>query len=333
MTTLNRSTASGPGADIDAPETGWRKLRGQSWLGAFAAVIALWLLAGALTGTLSLGFILANATIAGFLALAGAAQMTVIASGPGNFDLSLPYTITFGAYVMSSGLLGDANTMASVCLTLAAGALIGAFNAGLIVLLRIPAIVATLASGYIIYSLIVAVQSAGFSRVGGMFEAALRYRMAGIPGALVVTLITLALLAVVLSRMVFGVQLHAMGQNAEAARLAGVRRGRVMLLTFVISGVLAAWLGAMLATYQGGVSTDLGRSYLLGSVAAVVVGGTRITGGVTSVFGTILGALVLTLAQSDLILMHVSIGAQYAVQGLIVLGTVSAVAYRHRDSR
>ena len=79
--------------------------------------------------------------------------------------------------------------------------------------------------------------------------------------------------------------------------------------------------------------SDLGRSYLLGSVAAVVVGGTRITGGVTSVLGTALGALVMTLAQSDLILMKVSIGAQYAVQGLIVLGTVSVVAYRLRHSR
>ncbi|QLH14175.1 ABC transporter permease [Paracoccus pantotrophus] len=297
------------------------------------AALLLWLLAGYLTGTLSLGFILANATIAGFLALAGAAQMVVISSGPGNFDLSLPYTITFGAYVMSAGLLGQDNIALSILLTLGAGALIGALNAGLIVLLRIPAIVATLASGYIIYSLIVAVQSSGFSRVGGMFESMLRYRIAGVSGALITVAVTLAVLAVILRRTVFGMQLHAFGQNGEAARLAGVRRGRIILLTFVISGVLSAWLGAMLATYQGGVSTDLGRSYLLGSVAAVVVGGTRISGGITSVIGTALGALVLTLTQSDLVLMKVSIGTQYAVQGLIVLGTVSFIAYRTRDSR
>ena len=124
-----------------------------------------------------------------------------------------------------------------------------------------------------------------------------------------------------------------MGQNGEAARLAGVRRGWLILGTFVLSGVLGAWLGALLATYQGGVSADLGRSYLLGSVAAVVVGGTRITGGVTSVFGTALGALVLTLAQSDLILLQLSIGAQYVIQGLIVLGTVCLVAARSSNNR
>jgi len=198
----------------------------------------------------------------------------------------------------------------------------------LIVRLRIPAIVATLASGYIIYSLIVAIQSGVFSRVGGLFEAALRLRIAGVSGALVATVATLVLVSILLSRTVFGLQLHAMGQNGEAARLAGVRRGWLTLGTFMLSGVLAAWLGALLATYQGGVSADLGRSYLLGSVAAVVVGGTRITGGATSVFGTALGALVLTLAQSDLILLQLSIGAQYVIQGLLVLGTVCLVAAR-----
>ncbi|MGO7860087.1 ABC transporter permease [Rhizobium ruizarguesonis] len=317
----------------ETPVSSWRRLLAQSWMGALVAAVALWLLAGWVTGSLSLSFVLANATIAGFLTLAGIAQMTVIASGPGNFDLSLPYVITFGAYVMSAGFLGQGNVLGSLALTLMAGALAGALNALLIVRLRIPAIVATLASGYIIYSLIVAIQSGGFSRVGGLFEATLRMRIAGLSGALAITLLTLVLVAIVLSRTIFGLQLHAMGQNGEAARLAGVRRGWLILGTFVLSGVLGAWLGALLATYQGGVSADLGRSYLLGSVAAVVVGGTRITGGVTSVFGTALGALVLTLAQSDLILLQLSIGAQYVIQGLIVLGTVCLVAARSSNNR
>lgn len=310
-----------------------KRLLQQSWLGALAAALALWIVAGLVTGSLSLSFVLANATIAGLLALAGAAQMIVMASGPGNFDLSLPHVITYSAYVMSAGLLGEGNIVGSLLLSLAVGVLAGAVNALLIVRLRIPAIVATLASGYIIYSFIVAIQSGGFSRIGGMFEAALRLRFVGISGVLVVCVLTLGLLALFLRRTVVGLQLHALGQNGEAARLAGIHRGRLILATFVVSGVLAAWLGVLLATYQGGVSADLGRAYLLGSVAAVVVGGTRISGGMTSVFGTALGALVLTLAQSDLILLQFSIGAQYVVQGLIVLGTVSIVASRQSNRR
>ncbi len=308
-----------------------RGLLRRSWVGALIAAVLLWLLAGLVTGTLSISFLLANATIAGFLALAGTAQMAVIASGPGNFDLSLPYVVTFGAYVMSAGLLGNGNIPASVALTLLVGIAAGAVNAALIVRLRIPAIVATLATGYILYSLIVAIQSGGFSRVGGLFEATLRLRFFGFSGVLAAAALTLVAVGFLLSRTVFGVQLHALGQNAEAARLAGVRRGWLLLGAFVLSGVLAAWLGVLLAVYQGGVSADLGRSYLLGSVAAVVIGGTRTTGGVTSVIGTAIGALVLTLAQSDLILLQFSIGAQYIIQGSIVLATVCLMAVRSRD--
>ncbi|WP_234827242.1 ABC transporter permease [Sinorhizobium meliloti] len=320
-------------SEADAPQGTWRNIPSRSWMGALVAVVILWLVAGYATGMLSLSFILANATIAGFLALAGTAQMIVIASGPGNFDLSLPFIITFGAYVMSAGIAGDGNIAGSLALTLLLGALVGAVNAALIVRLRIPAIVATLASGYIIYSFIVAIQSGGFSRIGGLFEASLRMRVWGISGALAVSIVTLLVVAILLSRTVFGLQLHALGQNGEAARLAGIRRGWLVLGAFVLSGVLAAWLGALLTTYQGGVSADVGRSYLLGSVAAVVVGGTRIAGGVTSVLGTAIGALVLTLAQSDLILLQFSIGSQYVIQGLIVLVTVCLGAIRSPERR
>ena len=311
----------------------WQRLARLSWLGALVAVFALWLLAGYVTGTLSLSFILANATIAGFLALAGAAQMTVIASGPGNFDLSLPFVVTFAAYVVSGGVFGPGHFAASLALALAMGAVVGGVNAFLIVRLRIPSIVATLASGYILYSFIVAIQTRGFGRVGGLFEDLLRARVAEISGALIAVLLTLALLAVILKQTVFGLQLHAMGQNGEAARLAGVRGGWLTFGTFALSGVLSAWLGVLLATYQGGVSADLGRTYLLGSVAAVVLGGTRISGGVTSVIGTALGALVLVLTQSDLVLLKFSVGAQYVIQGLIVLVTVCLVATRPSNRR
>jgi ribose transport system permease protein len=314
-------------------QTLWQRLSRLSWLGALIAVAALWLLAGVVTGQLSFSFILANATIAAFLALAGAAQMTVIASGPGNFDLSLPYIVTFAAYIVSGGVLGPDQLAASLALALAMGAVVGAVNAFLIVRLRIPAIVATLASGYILYSFIVAIQTRGFGRVGGAFEALLRLRIAEVSGALIVVALTLILLALILRRSLFGLHLHALGQNAEAARLAGMRSGWLTLGTFALSGVLSAWLGVLLAAYQGGVSADLGRTYLLGSVAAVVVGGTRISGGVTSVIGTALGALVLVLTQSDLVLMKFSIGAQYVIQGLIVLVTVCLVAIRPKPGR
>jgi ribose transport system permease protein len=292
------------------------------WIGALIAAFALWLIGGATTGRISLSFFVVNATVAGFLAVAGVAQMTVMASGSGSFDLSLPYVVTFSAYLMSAGFFGG-NVLAGVIASLVMGILTGCLNSALIVLLRIPSIVATLATGYILYSSIVAVSHANVGVPKGLFQHFLRAQLAGVTGVLLVCAATLVLMAVLYSRTVYGHRLHAMGQGREAARLAGIRIGRMTLINFVISGTLAAWLGVLIGTYQGGPSADLGTTYLLGSVAAVVVGGTSISGGRTSVLGTVFGALVLTFVLTDLTVWHVTPGWQNVVQGLIVVATIS----------
>ncbi len=82
------------------------------WFGALLVAIILWIVGGSVSGNLTISFLAVNATLAGFLALAGVAQMTVMASGSGSFDLSLPYVITFSAYVMSAGLVGHGTSSA-----------------------------------------------------------------------------------------------------------------------------------------------------------------------------------------------------------------------------
>lgn len=303
-----------------------RSLFGRPWIGALVAAIVLWLLGGASTGNISLSFLAVNATIAGFLALAGVAQMTVMASGGGSFDLSLPYVVTFSAYLMSAGFLGG-NIVAGIAVSLAMGVCAGLLNALLVWKLRIPSIVATLATGYILYSLIVAIQQASDGVDRSAFQDLLRAQLGGFTGVFVICVITLIAMAVLFTRTGYGQRLHAMGQSREAARLAGVRIGLMTVANFVLSGVLAAWLGVLIATYQGGPSADLGTTYLLGSVAAVVVGGTSISGGRTSVFGTLLGAFVLTFVLTDLIVWQISPGLQNVVQGLIVVATVSITRF------
>jgi ribose transport system permease protein len=293
------------------------------WIGALIAAVVLWIVGGLLTGNLSLSFLAVNATLAGFLALAGTAQMTVMAGGAGSFDLSLPYIVTFSAYLMSAGFLGANFTLGGVVVALAMGACAGLLNSLLIWKLRIPSIVATLATGYILYSLIVAVQGLNSAMAPGLFQKVLRAQLGGFTGALLISILTLIVMFVLFTKTTYGQRLHAMGQNREAARLAGVRIGRMTVINFVLSGVLAAWLGVLLSVFQSGPSADLGTTYLLGSVAAVVVGGTSISGGRTSVLGTALGALVLTFLVTDLTIWQVSPGLQDVVEGLIVVATVS----------
>jgi ribose transport system permease protein len=285
----------------------------------------LWFLGGLSSGGLSLRFLAVNATAAGFLALAGVAQMTVMASGGGSFDLSLPYIITLSAYVMSAasgGMLGG-NQAIAVLLSLAVGLGAGMVNALLVWFLRIPPMVATLACGYILYSLIVGIQRSSTSVAGGSLQSLLRAQVFGFTGALAVCIATLVAMWVLLRRTRYGYFLHAMGQNREAARLSGVPLGTMTLITFSVSGLLAAWLGVLISSFQGAPSTNLGTTYLMGSVAAVVVGGTSISGGQTSVWGTTLGAFVLTFVVTDLIVWQLQPGFQHLIQGLIVIATVA----------
>jgi ribose transport system permease protein len=297
-------------------------LFGKPWIGALLAAVVLWLVGGASSGGISLAFLAVNATLAGFLALAGVAQMTVMASGGGAFDLSLPYVVTFSAYLMSAGLLGG-SVIAGIAISLVMGVAAGLLNSLLVWKLRIPPIVATLATGYILYSLIVAIQQASDGVDSSAFQAVLRAQFGGFTGVFVICMLTLVAMAVLFTQTGYGQRLHAMGQGREAARLSGIRIGLMTVANFVISGVLAAWLGVLIATYQGGPSADLGTTYLLGSVAAVVVGGTSISGGRTSVLGTLLGAFVLTFVLTDLIVWQISPGLQNVIQGLIVIATVS----------
>ncbi|MGX8014225.1 ABC transporter permease (plasmid) [Mesorhizobium sp. ORM8.1] len=294
----------------------------RSWLGAFVITLALWALGVVASGNFSFSFLANNATIAAFLALAGVAQMIVIASGPGNFDLSLPYIVTYSAYVMSAGFFGYDDIWASLALSLIVGVASGLLNAFLVTKLRIPTIVATLATGYILYSLTLKAQSLGTGTTAGDFQDVLRTRYLGFPSVFYLIIIVLIAMSVLLAFTVYGRKLHAMGQNREAARLAGVRLDRMTFATFALSGLISAVLGILLSTFQGGVSADLGNTYLLGSVAAVVVGGTSIAGGITSVIGTAIRALLVTLALTDLDILRVDPSIKAIVQGLIVIVTV-----------
>jgi ribose transport system permease protein len=289
------------------------------------AAFLLWFVGGASANSLGLDFFAVNATSAAFLALAGIAQMIVMASGGASFDLSLPYIITLSAYILSwasGGMLGGSQ-LRGVVVALGVGAGAGLINALLIWVLKIPPMVATLATGYILYSLIVGIQRNSTSVASGGFQKLLRAQVFGFTGALGVCLATLIVVGLVLSRGRYGRHLRAMGQNREAARLAGVHLGSMVTINYVVSGVLAAWLGIIISSFQGAPSANLGTTYLMGSVAAVVVGGTTIAGGRTSVIGTALGALVLTFVVTDLIVWQMDPGYQNVIQGCIVIATVS----------
>jgi ribose transport system permease protein len=135
---------------------------------------------------------------------------------------------------------------------------------------------------------------------------------------LVWTLIAITIIWV-LRRTGWGRLLYAIGDNEIAVRLAGVRVRQVRITVYAVAGVLASISGILLAGRTGAVDLQLASAFLLPSVAAAVIGGTSIFGGIGGYAGTILGALILSVLNSMLTFLNVGQNIQMVVYGLIVL--------------
>ncbi|MBA3469481.1 MAG: ABC transporter permease [Herpetosiphonaceae bacterium] len=305
-------------------------------------VIALLLAAGlfALGGVIRPGF--ANYTLAlnilrlaAFLAIVAAGQTLVVISGGEGIDLSVGAVVTLGAILVFRIANGsNALLLPALALALLVGALIGAINGVGITLLRVPPLVMTLGMTGVVGGLILVITQ---GRLVGAPAPALnalvsRPLVFGIPGVVLLWLVLGGLMWVLLERTVYGKQLFAIGMNRTTARLSGVRVPLVVIATYALSSMLAALGGVVLLGYTQNVFLNLGAPYTLPSIAAVVVGGTLIAGGMGSYWGTMAGALVLTILTSLLTALTLPESARQIIYGLTLLALL-AVYGRERGLR
>jgi ABC-type xylose transport system, permease component len=132
-------------------------------------------------------------------------------------------------------------------------------------------------------------------------------------------LVVFMLFGFVLARTRFGRYVYATGDNAEAARLSGIRTQRVKVLAFVISGLLAALAGFILSARLSTAEPTAGTGLELEAIAAVIIGGTSLAGGRGTLVGTLVGALVLGVIDNGMNLLDVSPFLQNVVKGLVIL--------------
>ncbi len=152
----------------------------------------------------------------------------------------------------------------------------------------------------------------------------------GIPNAVVLMLVLYALAHVLMSRTTLGRYLYAVGGNREAARLSGVPVRRVLLFAYVASGLLAGLGGVVMASQLKSGSPTYGQMYELYVIAAVVVGGTSLSGGEGKMLGTLIGAFTIAVIQNGMNLTNVESYTQKVVLGLVILGAVLLDLLRHR---
>lgn len=262
-----------------------------------------------------------------FAVTVGTGQMFVIASGPGNIDLSSPAILTLAAYVSMDAMHGaDGLLPLGLLLAVGVGVVAGAVNHALIRVLAIPPIIATLASSFGLQSL--AMNAGGESTIKPpeLLATFTDLRLLGVQVLLVLGIAGSVAAQVVVGRTIFGRYLLAVGQNERAARLSGVRAARLRLAAYVISGGLAGLAGFLLAGFTGGAALNMGDSYLMESVAIAVLGGTSVAGGRANAIGIWGAALFLSLLTTLLNASGVNAGWRLILSGLTIVAVVSAAS-------
>jgi len=250
---------------------------------------------------------------------------TVVIIG-GGIDLSIPWMLNSAAILMTVFTRGqDSEMVWAIPLVLLIAAAVGLINGSAIAFLEITPIIMTLAMNAILLGIMAGVASGGLS-IGYQHGAPppivlglARNRILGLPAVVWVWGAFIVLASVILSFSGFGRRLYAIGNNPTAALYSGINVRRVRMLTYVLSAVMSAVAGIILAGKFGRAYLGMGEPFLFGSVAAVVVGGASILGGGGHYLGTVAGALILTVLTSLLPIFKLPAAAQNIVYGLVVL--------------
>ncbi len=303
-----------------------RSLFRTPWIWSFVGALLVWLASIIFTGGQGAGGMISSGlSLAVFLVIVGIGQMFVITLGPGNVDLSLPANIGLASAVAMKTMDGhDSMIVVGLLAAVACGAAVGIFNYVLIRALKIPPIIATLSSSFVVLSTDISYGRGLQIKPPPGFAHFADIRFAGFPLIAVLAILLAVFAGVVLQRMVFGRSVLAIGQNMRAAWLAGVNVERVRFATYTLSGALAGIDGALLAGYFRGANVDIGNEYLLGSIAVVVIGGTSVAGGKSNVPGVWGAALFLVLLLTMLNTFGVSAGVRLVLTGLIIVGVITA---------
>lgn len=262
-----------------------------------------------------------------------AAGMTVVIL-TGGIDLSVGSILAATAMVAVIVSKFDGYGMLGIPAAMLAGAAFGGLNGALIAFMKLPPFIVTLGS-------LTAVR--GIARLIGsdttVFNPSLPFAfignatLAGVPWLVVIALAVVLVTWFILRRTVLGVHIYATGGNPDAARLSGIKVWGVLLFAYALSGLYAGLGGVMSAARLFAANgLQLGQSYELDAIAAVILGGTSFVGGIGSIWGTLIGALIIAVLGNGLILLGVSDIWQYIIKGLVIIGAVALDRYRIQGS-
>ena len=238
----------------------------------------------------------------------------------GGLDLSVGANVALSACLAGTLMHQTGSTALGVLVALGCGGLIGLLNGLMVTALRIPSFIATYGMLWVLNGLaywymageIVHGFPPGFRQIGSGY-------LLGLPTPVYLLLVFLAIGTIFAQRTIWGQEIYAIGANPVAARLSGIPLSRRLLLVYAVSGTMAGLASIIFLARLNSAEADIGESLTLPAIAAVLIGGTSLFGGVGTIFGTFVGALILTLVLNGMNLLSVNASWQPLVTGLIVI--------------
>jgi ribose transport system permease protein len=293
-------------------------------LGVFALTALLFVASGFIEpGLLSGGSLRTIALLSSFVIIASFGQGIVILSG--GLDLSIGSIITLGGVLLGAWVpQSNAGLWWAIPVILGIGFVLGVLNGFGVTVLRIPAFVMTLAMGIIVQSAVLEYTQGAPQAVAApqLISDLISEKWYDVPIIIYLVVVLIVAGAVVQDMSTFGRKVHAIGANPKAGFIMGLRSNWITVGCYAISGTCAALCGIVLLGFVGAPILSMGEPYTLASVAAVVVGGSSILGGLGAFVGTVGGALFLGVLSNDMTALGMSAAWQTLIQGAIIVAAL-----------
>jgi len=257
------------------------------------------------------------------IAIVAAGMQFVILTG--GIDLSVGSILAFAGAISASVMIKTNSLFISIVVALVVGAALGLFNGVFITKGDIPPFIVTLASMTLVRGCVlvftdgspIPVESSTYMFIG-------KGRILGMPFPIIILALTFFLGFIILKYTKFGRNVFSLGGNREATRLSGINIKKTETIVYVIGGLLAGLTGLILTARLGSAQPTAGTGYELDAIAAVILGGTSLSGGQGAIFPTVVGALILGVLDNILTLMNVSPYVGSIAKGIVILLAVLA---------
>jgi ribose transport system permease protein len=249
--------------------------------------------------------------------IASGVTLVIIAGG---IDLSIGANVGLSACIAATAIKSSGSIVFGVTAGLACGTAIGFLNGLMVTLLRLPPFIATYGMLWVVHGVTFWYMAGetiygfppGFRTLGSGY-------VLGIPVPVYLMALALAALGVFIRYTTYGYELYAIGANGEVARLSGIPVSGRRNLVYTISGAMAGLAAIVYLARLNSAEADIGEPLLLPAIAAVLVGGTSLLGGVGTLSGTLVGAVTLTLVLNGMNLLNINANWQPLVTGVVIL--------------